>query len=226
MEQQFKNMIEALQWMLDDMTDTGEDKNPETGDVYDSVAKAQTALAEAKEYLDREDRQIFLNGFDSWQETHYEIVSFIARQSDSIENKDAEITQTSYTLGTGGLYDLAKAWTDEFEITRNCRIWDGEFFDEIELYCQIKNRDFKFNHKRLTEQVKEGIINLGAHYRFTIVPKEIGRELYSDKYTLTLHEQERPDKISTIKTHDFSGYRTQEDAERDLQLLRQKDFKI
>jgi hypothetical protein len=40
--------IGALTWLLDDMSDAGEDKNPETGEVYDSVANARKALAAVK----------------------------------------------------------------------------------------------------------------------------------------------------------------------------------
>jgi hypothetical protein len=35
---------QSLQWLVDDMTDAGEDRNPETGEVYDSVAAARKAL--------------------------------------------------------------------------------------------------------------------------------------------------------------------------------------
>jgi hypothetical protein len=38
------NVKQSLQWLVDDMTDAGEDRNPETGEVYDSVAAARKAL--------------------------------------------------------------------------------------------------------------------------------------------------------------------------------------
>jgi hypothetical protein len=38
----------ALQWIVDDLTDAEEDRNPETGDEYDSVAHARAAIAKAK----------------------------------------------------------------------------------------------------------------------------------------------------------------------------------
>ena len=43
------DLVAALTWLLDDLTDAGEDHNPETGTIYDSVANARTALAKAKE---------------------------------------------------------------------------------------------------------------------------------------------------------------------------------
>ncbi len=44
-----KRLIEALTWLLDDLTDAGEHCNPETKVVYDSVAFARDALAAAKQ---------------------------------------------------------------------------------------------------------------------------------------------------------------------------------
>ena len=40
-------LLSALQWLVDDLTDAEEDRNPETGDEYDSVAHARAALARA-----------------------------------------------------------------------------------------------------------------------------------------------------------------------------------
>lgn len=40
-------LIAALTWLLDDLTDAGEDKS-ESGETFDSVAAARTALANAK----------------------------------------------------------------------------------------------------------------------------------------------------------------------------------
>jgi hypothetical protein len=42
-----QNLIAALTWLLDDLSDAGEDRNPETGDEYDSVANARAAIAKA-----------------------------------------------------------------------------------------------------------------------------------------------------------------------------------
>lgn len=39
-----RELRSALQWLLDDLTDAGEDANPETGDVYDSVQSAREIL--------------------------------------------------------------------------------------------------------------------------------------------------------------------------------------
>jgi hypothetical protein len=38
----------ALRWLIDDMSDAGEHRNPETGEIYDSCAYAYTVLAAAE----------------------------------------------------------------------------------------------------------------------------------------------------------------------------------
>jgi hypothetical protein len=47
-EHPFDKLIGAMQWLLDDITDADEDKNPETGTTYDSVKNARKALKAAK----------------------------------------------------------------------------------------------------------------------------------------------------------------------------------
>lgn len=81
----------------------------------------------------------FPNGLTNWIETHHEVVAFIASQLMSRTGEDCEIMKVEYTQGTGGIYDLAEEWTDEFEATHLDREWDGEFFDEIEKFCNSKN---------------------------------------------------------------------------------------
>jgi hypothetical protein len=70
----------------------------------------------------------FPNGFQSWMETHYEVVAHITQLTDvegSIPNKRME------EQGTGGLYELAEELTNQFEELHKGREWDGEFFDEV-----------------------------------------------------------------------------------------------
>lgn len=71
------------------------------------------------------------NDFESWQETHFEIVSMITLDLEKGNNKVEEISETQ---GTGGLYTLAKQLTDKFEKLHEGREWDGEFFEEIEYF--------------------------------------------------------------------------------------------
>ena len=79
----------------------------------------------------------FPNGFESWHETHFEVVSFIALQyeRDSVTSKVAEMHDR---LGSGGLYELAESLTNEFELLSKGREWDGEFYEELESFLMQK----------------------------------------------------------------------------------------
>lgn len=79
----------------------------------------------------------FPNGFESWKETHFEVVTHLTRSADfsgSLANKRRE------QQGIGGLYELADELTHEFESANVGRNWDGEFFDEIEEFLKNKER--------------------------------------------------------------------------------------
>ena len=80
----------------------------------------------------------FPNGFDSWQETHYEVVAEITRIALADEGFGL-VNETVTTQGTGGLYELAKELTFEFENLHAGRDWDGEFFEEIWDFLTTKN---------------------------------------------------------------------------------------
>ena len=49
-------MLAALTWLLDDLADAGEDRNPETGEAYDSVAFARAAKAAAEPVVSRSEQ--------------------------------------------------------------------------------------------------------------------------------------------------------------------------
>lgn len=81
--------------------------------------------------------KIFLNGFDSWQETHYEVVQAITMEQ-AKDDPQGVVRERHDAQGHGGLYELAKELTDEFEKLNEGRQWDGEFFEEIEKFVQGK----------------------------------------------------------------------------------------
>lgn len=85
----------------------------------------------------------FPNGFTSWVETHHEIVTYITRKLQ--ESAGGEILNVMNTRGTGGIYELAEDWTDEFEEVNEGVNWDGEFFDEIDYFCYTKNNGDEYN---------------------------------------------------------------------------------
>jgi hypothetical protein len=75
---------------------------------------------------------------ENWHETHYEMVQAIIENSDSVIVKTTEEES-----GIGGLYELAKELTDEFEELHKDKVWgenDNSFFEELEIFI-----NFKFN---------------------------------------------------------------------------------
>lgn len=80
----------------------------------------------------------FPNGFNSWIETYFEVVSHI----NNTVNKEKTIAHGRMTQqGTGGLYEMAEELTDQFETINQGREWDGEFFDEIENWLTEKENN-------------------------------------------------------------------------------------
>ena len=73
----------------------------------------------------------FPNGFDSWYETHHEVVSFLTLEY-------ARVAEIYEMEGTERMYELARELTDEFETLNKGREWDGEFFEEIESFLKQK----------------------------------------------------------------------------------------
>jgi hypothetical protein len=78
----------------------------------------------------------FVNGFNSWQETHFEIVSAIAKEllEDSFESKVLEDRHEAQ--GIGGMWEIAEELTDKFESANIGKLWDGDWFEEIEKFIQ------------------------------------------------------------------------------------------
>jgi hypothetical protein len=77
----------------------------------------------------------FPNSFSSWHETHFEVCQWIFK---TVDNKGSLPNEVMQNHGTGGLYELAEQLTTEFENANVGRVWDGEFFDEIESFLNSK----------------------------------------------------------------------------------------
>ena len=77
----------------------------------------------------------FTNGFDSWQETHFEMVQQIIRD---LENeRTGKVQKVSDEFGQGGLYDLSKKLTDKFENEFEGKCWEGEsYYDSLEKFFE------------------------------------------------------------------------------------------
>lgn len=79
----------------------------------------------------------FPNGFDSWQETHCEICFAIGIEANK-QDPSGMVEQVREADGMGGLWELAKDLTDEFEKTNADREWDGEWIDTIDEFIKSK----------------------------------------------------------------------------------------
>lgn len=79
----------------------------------------------------------FINGFDSWQETHFEVVQAITIEHSKVEPQGL-VAERHEAQGHGGLYELAVELTNEFERLNAGREWDGEYFDEISEFLNDK----------------------------------------------------------------------------------------
>lgn len=87
------------------------------------------------EIVELEDER-FPNGFESWYETHHEVVEAMLQQADT-DLKDCHLEYKSQLSkvfdegGTGRMYEFAQEVTNEFEKLHKGREWDGEFMEEI-----------------------------------------------------------------------------------------------
>ena len=88
-------------------------------------------------YAEQEFSKLFPNGFESWYETFYEVVSEITFWTQDT-SPPLKIKNIHNEYGIGGLYELARELTDKFELLHKDREWDGEFFDEIDEFLETE----------------------------------------------------------------------------------------
>lgn len=79
----------------------------------------------------------FPNGFINWAETHHEIVSAVTKIM-LADRLPIVLEEIQLKQGTGGIYEFCIDLADEFEELNRGREWDGEFFDEIEVFINQK----------------------------------------------------------------------------------------
>lgn len=81
----------------------------------------------------------FPNGFEDWHETHFEMVKAIVECLDN--QTEGVIHDVAEDEGTGGLYELAKDWTDEFETLHIGKDWgesEDPYIDCIDKFISEK----------------------------------------------------------------------------------------
>jgi hypothetical protein len=81
--------------------------------------------------------KIFPNGFESWAETHHEIVSAITLIMDQ-DNYPVKLEEIQHSQGKGGIWEFCLDLTNEFEELNKDKDWDGEYFDELEEFIESK----------------------------------------------------------------------------------------
>jgi hypothetical protein len=81
----------------------------------------------------------FVRNFQSWVQTHHEVVAFITLSLNLAI--DSEAKEMHESQGTVGLYQLAENWTNEFEKLHVDTDWDQtDYWETIEAFCEQKNK--------------------------------------------------------------------------------------
>ena len=87
-------------------------------------------------YAEKEFAKLFPNGFESWYETFYEIVSTIEYiLNDGSPHKVYDLHSKG---GSVYIYEHAQELTNEFELLHKDRKWDGDFLDELHNFLNSK----------------------------------------------------------------------------------------
>ncbi len=80
--------------------------------------------------------KVFPNGFTSWAETHFEVISGIEAERRK-DKPSLFIQHIQEAQGTKGFYELAEELTDEFERKYEGNLWDElDWYDTIEAFIQ------------------------------------------------------------------------------------------
>ena len=85
----------------------------------------------------------FVNGFESWRDTFYEITQVITDELLKPKTESKIINERHEREGTPAMWELATELADKFEMLNKGRVWDGEFYDEVEAFA--KEELFKEN---------------------------------------------------------------------------------
>lgn len=92
----------------------------------------QPKLNEINDTITPSIEEEFPNGFDSWQEAHYDISSAIGEALMSEHSNEA--IKVEEKVGSGGIYDFARELTKKFETDNKDVVWgdEKEYFDTME----------------------------------------------------------------------------------------------
>jgi len=84
----------------------------------------------------------FVNGFESWAETHHEIALEIERLTQNENSCPLGLLNLYEEKGIGGMYLFAIKLTDEFETLYEGVEWEGgtenDYFETLENFLSMK----------------------------------------------------------------------------------------
>lgn len=119
-----KENVEDEAWVIiypEDLNDDGTlDENYQIFEIWNSEVETNSNTLPVTKHFPR--------GFDSWQETYFEITVHLM---ETMELKGQPANKRFSAQGRGGLYEMAEEMTDAFEKSNLNSDWDGEFFDTI-----------------------------------------------------------------------------------------------
>ena len=86
--------------------------------------------------------KVFINGFESWRETHFEVVDYISQSSDTHGSMSNEAREYG---GRIQQYELAEDLTNEFELLHQDDHAEGwitnDYWDEIDTFLAMKEAE-------------------------------------------------------------------------------------
>lgn len=85
------------------------------------------------EFAEKKLSEKFPNGITSYLETYYEVINrfTLSWDKDSCNYNSSKLQDILNSVGSNGIYELAISLTDKFELLNRDRVWDGEFYEEI-----------------------------------------------------------------------------------------------
>lgn len=96
----------------------------------------KTAIEELKRMAKIADGYVELtNKLPDYLENYYNVVAYIERTKDEL---GTAANNRLKEQGTGGLYELAEDWTEEFTEEHKGHQWDGDYLDAIDSFLRLK----------------------------------------------------------------------------------------
>lgn len=74
---------------------------------------------------------------EEYLKTHYEVVKNLEYGLNGTYS-NAKLISYYEKHGIGGIWELAKSITDDFQFIHRNREWDGEWLDELEKYVTLR----------------------------------------------------------------------------------------